>query len=919
MSLRSTKMNVATKAAPALAAVVLALGLAGCATVPGTPAKEQAAAPATPSPQAIANAQRLAGAPGSTPPQAVSPASSLRTFAEATRDAKEQAGLFNLWQRDDKVLIELAPDQLEHLYFFSTSLDQGLGESRFLAGSMTSLSRRFGGPAIVVFRKVGTNVQLIARNLKYTAQPGTPEARAVEDAFSDSLLATAPIASQPHPERKSILIEANALFFADLPGAAPRLEQAYRQSYAFDSRNSSFREVRSTADFASFSVTAHYALARVSITTPQGGFAGEPPSTIPDIRSLFLGFHYSLAKLPDKAMRPRVADARLGYFGTDVWDFTTDDRRIPIVHYINRWRLEKQDPAAELSEPKQPIVFWIDRTVPVKYRTSIREGVLEWNKAFARIGYKDAIRVEVQPDDAKFNTSDIKHASIRWMTTARSSFSAIGPTVVDPRSGEILDADIGIDATSFRAFKNLGAETIPQRAPASGSSPSIFDAHYCTYAEEAIEHEAFAMSLLEARGEMTLDGPEAEAFIQAKLKATTMHEVGHTLGLTHNFRASTVYTDAQLADREFTKENGLAGSVMEYAPANIALKGEAQGEYHMSTLGPYDFWAVEYGYRELAPERETAELARIASRSKEPQLAFMADDALFYSGLDPRANTFDLGTDPLAYAERQLKLGRELWQLTETRELKEGENYALLRRNFNRGLFEVQHSAQQAAKYIGGLTLHSDHAGSGRAPLEPIPAAKQRAALNLLAVTVLSADSFRFSPSFLSRLAITDYDIDDARVLGRNVPTVDVAVDQQVLEVQRSVLAPLMGPEVAQRLLNNELKVRDPAEALTVSELYGTLHRAIFSEIANGDDIPLIRRNLQREYVSRVATNLVKPVPTMPADARALMRADANRLRGELAAAAKRNRISVEAKAHIAESLALLDEALKAPIMKQML
>ena len=166
---------------------------------------------------AIANAQRLAGAPGSTPPQAPSSVSLLRTFSEATRDAKESPGLFNVWQRDDKVLIEIQPDQLERQYFFSTNLDQGLGESRFLAGSMTSsLSRKFGGPAIVVFRKVGNNVQLVARNVKYTAQAGTPEARAVEDAFSDSLLATAPVVAQPHPERKSILVEANSLFFADI-------------------------------------------------------------------------------------------------------------------------------------------------------------------------------------------------------------------------------------------------------------------------------------------------------------------------------------------------------------------------------------------------------------------------------------------------------------------------------------------------------------------------------------------------------------------------------------------------------------------------------------------------------------------------------------------------------------------------------
>ena len=132
--------------------------------------------------------------------------------------------------------------------------------------------------------------------------------------------------------------------------------------------------MRSTADFASFSVTAHYALARVILAAAAAGMPREPPSTIPDIRSLFLGFHYSFAKLPDTPMRPRLADARIGYFGTDVWDFTTDARRIPIVHYVNRWRLEKKDPAAALSEPKQPIVFWIDRTVPVKYRDAIKRG-----------------------------------------------------------------------------------------------------------------------------------------------------------------------------------------------------------------------------------------------------------------------------------------------------------------------------------------------------------------------------------------------------------------------------------------------------------------------------------------------------------------------------------------------------------------
>jgi hypothetical protein len=904
-----------------LAALAALATLAGCATLPDAGDK----AATVPSAQAIANAQKLAGAPGSQPAVVVPVPSpnGLRTFAEVVRDAKEQKGLFHVWQKDDKVWLEIGPDQLDQPYFFSTNLDQGLGESRFLAGSMSSsLSRRFGGPAVVVFHKVGGQVQLISRNVKYTAKPGTPEARAVADAFSDSLLATAVIVAQPHPERKSVLVEVNALLFSDIPAAAPRLEQAYRQSYTFDARNSSFRDVKSAPDFVSFNVAAHYALARVSL--PQPGQATEVPSTLPDIRSLFLGFHYSFAKLPDAPMHPRLADPRVGYFGTDVWDFTSDDRRIPIVHYVNRWRLEKKDPKAALSEPKQPIVYWIDRSVPEKYRAAIRDGVLEWNKAFARIGYKDAIRVEIQPDNADFNTSDIRHASIRWMTTARSSFAAIGPSVVDPRSGEILDADIGIDATSFRARKSLSLETIPLRPlpNVAGTPPrkAFGDEPYCTYAEEAAEHQAFAMSLLEARGDLALDGDAAEAFMLAHLKATTIHEVGHTLGLTHNFRASTVYSEAELADREFTGKHGISGSVMEYNAVNIALKGEAQGDYHMTTLGPYDYWAIEYGYRDLAADEESAGLAKIAGRSNEPQLAFMADDSLYESGLDPTVNTFDLGADPLRYAARQLKLGRELWQLTETRQLGPEDNYALLRRNFNRGLFEVQQSAVQAVKYIGGLTLRTDYAGTGRPPLEPIPAAKQRAALALLADTIFSADSFTFTPAFLRKLAISDTDIDDARELGRGVPTVDVAVDQQVLAVHRSALAPLLGPDVAQRLLNNELKATDPKQALRLAELYGTLHRAVFSELPANQDIPLLRRNLQREYVARVALVIVRPAPNMPSDARALLRADAQKLRDEMTTMQRRApHASPETRAHLAESLATLDEALKATLVRQVL
>jgi len=871
-------------------------------------------------------------APGAARPSPLAAAASAaaqaaqysKPFAEVVKDAKETSGLFNIWQKDDKVWLEIGPDQFDHPFFFKSAVNQGIGEHRIFGGAMTY---PIGVAQIIVFHKHGQTVQLIAKNVKYTARAGTPEARAVEAGFSDSLLAVAPIASQPSHERKSVLIDANALLLSDIPAAASMLDRTYHQPYAFDSRNSSIGTTRGQPDNVTLEVSAHYAAARLVAPGPSHAPGAQQPTqpiTLPDPRSLFIGYHYTFAKLPDEPMHPRPADERVGYFTTEVLDFTSDVPRVPVERYANHWRLEKKDPSAALSEPKTPIVFWLDRNIPVKYREPIKEGILEWNKAFERIGFKDAIHVEVQPDNADFDTSDIRHASVRWQTVAKTSYGAIGPSVVDPRTGEILDADIAIDANNVRVVRNLRHEYLPARkdafaafaAATSGNAPAMTNAESCDYDDAATEESAFGMSLLEARGELDPNGPDVDKFVALFLKNVTMHEVGHTLGLRHNFRASTVYDEAELSDPAFTAAHGISGSVMEYNPWNLAVKGERQGEYAMSTLGPYDYWAIEYGYKPVDPAQETAELAKIAARSSEPWLAYSTDEDVAYFAIDPAVNQLDLGSDPLAYAKKRLALVHELWQRTESMTLAPGDSYSILRRNFTRGLNEAGQGALYASKYIGGLTTLRDHAGSGRQPFTPVDATKQRAALAMLANEVLSAGSFDFSPSFLRKMTISTFDIDDAQELGRPAPPLDLSIDQQVLGLQRGVLDTLMSPPIAQRLLNNAAKVDDPKNALKLPELYATLHNAVWSELATGKDITLFRRNLQREYVTRVADALLRPSGSMPADARALLRVEATRLRADLLRAPTR-RMSEEAKAHILEMAAMLDEAQKAPIVRQ--
>ncbi len=908
-----------------------AIAIGGCATAPQSPVERRPmarrAAADVGAPHRLrrkpGNAQPPAATGGGRPGGAASAGASAgagtagapptRPFADVIKDAKESKGLFAVWQKDEKAWIEIAPDQFDKPMFFSVNLASGIGESFLFGGLM-------GRSHIVEFRKIGSTVQLVARNDRFFARPSTPEATAVAEGFSDSLLASAPVASQPHPERKTVLVELNALLFADIPGAYALLDRAYRQPYAFDARNTSIARVRSSADAIGVLVNAHYAVSRLVQPPPTaapGATVPSTPTTLPDPRSLFLGFQYNLAKLPDEPMRPRVADARVGYFTVSRFDYSDTRTLTPRVNLVKRWRLEKKDPAAELSEPKQPIVFWIDRNVPLRYRDTIVAGVLEWNKAFERIGFKDAVQARIQPDDADFDTLDARHASIRWMTTARPAFGGIGPSQADPRTGEILDADIGIDPTRLRfARYRLADSSTPSTAPAS--SPLGFpqgDAHDCRIEDFVAEDRGFASDLLAARGVIAPDSPEAEEFVLSDLREVTMHEVGHALGLTHNFRASTVYTQAQLNDAEFTRKNGVSGSVMEYTPINLALRGEPQGTLSMTTLGPYDYWAIEYAYRPIAPEREADELAKIAARSNEPLLAYAYDDESNLA-IDPEATPGDLGSDPLAYAARRIELAKELWERWEARPLEPGETYAALRRNISRGITQMRESGLLASRYIGGTSVLRDAAGSGRTPLNPVAMAKQRDALKLIETGVFAADSFRFKPEFLRSLSVDFLDRGDSFGTGLAPTTFDFSLPVQVLAAQKAVLDRVMSETVAQRVLDAEGKVDRPGDAVQLAEIYASLHRAIWSELRTGRDIPLIRRNLQREHATRLATALLKPSGSMPADARALMRADAKALRAEIAAAAGKPGWSPAAAAHLAEALSTLDEALKAPLVR---
>ena len=854
----------------------------------------QAQTPASPP---VAQGNNVAPSTPAATASATTAPGALRPMKEILRDAKTTPGFFTLHQKDDKVWLEILPSQLGKAFFFTYNVSRSIGERGLYASQMI-------GSHLVEFQKVGNQVQLIAKNTQFFAKEGTPQARFVNESFSDSLMGSTSIVSAPNPETKSILIEANALLFSDIPGYQTRLEASFRMPFGLDTRNTSFAAIQNSDALTGLEVKAHFAVPKLSAPplTPSPVPMPPPPSATPDPRSLFVYFYYSFLPLPEP-MAVREADERVGYFTIARTDYTTDLSVKYKKHLITRWRLEKKDPSAPVSDPKAPIVYWLDKNIPEKYRDSIKQGILEWNKAFEKAGFKNAIVVKQQQENDDFNNMDAKHASVRWFSGADANMAS-GPSHSDPRTGEILDADIKISDGFARAARRFISDD-------SGHVKS-HSTDFCDHAIESEKELHYAYDILEARG-VELDGPEAEALAQAYVKDTIMHEVGHTLGLRHNFRASSAYDLKQLQDPEFTKVNGISASVMDYNPFNISPKGDKQGEYVMSTLGPYDYWAIEYGYKQFDRDHESQGLSNILAKAGQRELQFDTDQDAGYdsfNGMDPLVNRFDSGSDPLTYYKLRMKLSRELWDRLQNMNLATGESYERLTRSFRSGFAQLTNAAPLAAKYIGGIHTRRERAGTNKPLFEPVSASKQREALNLISKDFFGADSFKFKPDLLARLANDRLSSFDPR------SNFQISVATLVANVQKGILDHVYSPSVANRLAEVGMKVNDPKETLGLADVYDTLQDAIWSEAKTGQETSLIRRNLQREQLRRMTDVLVKPAGPWPADARSIMRENARQLVSLLEKAIAKPGISKTTRAHYADALDSLNATLKASMQR---
>ena len=393
-----------------IALTALAAALSACAPLPTGPTTRASAAAAASAPAAVtgaaapsaAAATAAASAPRSSTLAAAAaspptgPPPGPPPFATVIKDARRIDGPLTFWQKDDKVWIELLPANFGQVLLLSPKIKSGIGEAWVLGGLMGMPINGVGGAQLVEFQRVHNQVRLVARNTDVVAKAGTPEARAVADAYSNSLLGTTVVASAPHPDRKSVLIDASALFLNDLMGVGMMLQRGLRQGYGADRNNSLITAVRATPQASIIETQVHYYTSNPSMSffgAPPGAPVPTLPRFLPDSRSLLVSLHYALAPLPETPMATRRADPRIGLFTSTVLDFSDDLQLTPRQRYVNRWRLEKKDPAQALSDPVKPIQFWIDRNVPHAYRETVRSAILEWNKAFEKVGLRNAISV----------------------------------------------------------------------------------------------------------------------------------------------------------------------------------------------------------------------------------------------------------------------------------------------------------------------------------------------------------------------------------------------------------------------------------------------------------------------------------------------------------------------------------------------
>jgi len=745
-----------------------------------------------------------------------------------TKDAKSDDGVFAVHRIKDRVYYEIPKAQLGREFLWVSQI------------ARTTLGAGYGGQSagnrVVRWERRGDRILLRAISYDVVADAAAPIARAVDASNYSPIVMAFNIEALGKDD--AAVIDVTRLFTTDVPEFSGRTRVGAR---AFDASRSFVERAVSFPENVEIEATHTYN----NPPEPAAGGRGAPaPGGGRGAVALRSGthsvlMHYSMVLLPEKPMMPRLFDERVGYFSVRQTDYSRDDHRSPQRRFITRWRLEKKDPAAAVSEPVKPIVYWIDAATPAKWVPYMKKGIESWQAAFEAAGFRNGIIAKEAPSpeqDPDWSPEDARYSVIRWLPSTTENAS--GPHINDPRSGEILESDIQFHHNVMNLAKNWYFVQVGPLDPRAKTLPLPDD------------------------------------LMGRLIEYVAAHEVGHTLGFQHNMKASSMYSAAKVRDREWVKTMGHTPTLMDYSRFNYVAQPEDNLDVAdlVPRIGPYDKWATMWGYKPIpgarTPDDEKKTLDEWArQQDATPYLRFSTAGSL---GSDPGELTEAVGDDDaVASTALGLKnLKRVADMLLTATTTKSGEPYDDLDEVYARVLGQWATEMNHVAAIVGGFSSQQKHTGQQGVLFKPVPREKQATAVRFLSDNAFQTPTWAINPEILRRIE-------------------PVGVLDRIRTGQLRVLNSLLSGARIGRLVEQE--ALDGPTAYRPLEFLADVRKGVWSEFYNGAPVKVdaYRRNLQRAYVETLADRINGRLAAVD-DSRAFFRGELKTLDADLRGAMPR-------------------------------